>query len=704
MLVPLSSLSFAMKDGLTTESVSVTQQFTNPSSPPSQIIATIPSGAADQSSITLSPQPVGGEKVTLQALQGRKVGDMGFSHGDMLFMAYKLQEPTSAAASTTEAAPSIALPTAVAATPTAAPSTSSGGPSQQAMTKQLKDLSQVKEDTVDAYWRAKDGKIVRGRDSTMCRHGAKGMCDYCTPLEPYDTTYQASQQIKHLSFHAYLRKLQSSNSSAPFSSASYLPPLTPLNYRVAVPCTSGSHPSWPAGICTKCQPSAITLQSQPFRMVDHVEFASPLLIEKFLNAWRRTGKQRFGLLLGRFKPYEKVPMGIRAVVEAIHEVEQEGEVDGLTLGENVKQEEETVRHVAEACASDLQIVGMVFTDLTPQEDDITKIQYKRHAQSFYLSSLETIFAAQQQLLHPTRTRSSPTGTFSSRFATVCLTGSEEGGVDILAFQVTEQAVAMVQADMIEPSVDPGTVRVKREEGARYVPDVFYSYKNEYGIQVKDNAKPCFPVEYLLVNLTHGFPNDPNPLFQNIAFPIENRTGIENQSIEKAIDLLAPVMGSAAGSGGGSMGEAEKAKAEAVLSDWHLLYFFAQCGMFDEAQTKLIARIAVAHETGDHVALDELMNTDSWKTLMTVMQDQANAKDSRPSAFNDGFEEIPAHLLNEINGFSETGAGASSGGGGAGASGGGMDTSAAAGPRTCPHCTFENPPGASDCEICGLPLN
>ena len=108
-----------------------------------------------------------------------------------------------------------------------------------------------------------------------------------------------------------------------------------------------------------------------------------------------------------------------------------------------------------------------------QEDDITKIQYKRRAQSFYLSSLETIFAAHQQLAHPTPTRAAPTGAFSSRFVTVCLTGSEEGGVDILAFQVTEQAVAMVQADMIEASVDPGTVRVKREEGDRYVPDVFY---------------------------------------------------------------------------------------------------------------------------------------------------------------------------------------------------------------------------------------
>lgn len=43
----------------------------------------------------------------------------------------------------------------------------------------------------------------------------------------------------------------------------------------------------------------------------------------------------------------------------------------------------------------------------------------------------------------------------------------------MAFQVTEQAVAMVEADMIEASVDPGIVRVKREEGARYIPDVFH---------------------------------------------------------------------------------------------------------------------------------------------------------------------------------------------------------------------------------------
>jgi nuclear protein localization family protein 4 len=310
------------------------------------------------------------------------------SHGDMLFMSYKpLDTPSSADPSASASAPSAPLPTTDALLP-----------------KQ----PDVKEDEVDTYWRARDGKIVRGRDATMCRHGGKGMCDYCMPVEvrcllklvcrigadflhcssssfpllsftlspsivhsppprsqPYDATYQATHQIKHLSFHAYLRKLTAGTSTNPASSASQLPPLTPLNYRVRVPCTSGGHAPWPAGICSKCQPSAITLQSQPFRAVDHVEFATPRMIESFLDGWRRTGKQRFGVLLGRARPYEKVPMGIRVVVEAIHEVSQEGEVDGLTLGEGVGEEEEIVKNVAGWCQRGLQVVGMVFTDLTP---------------------------------------------------------------------------------------------------------------------------------------------------------------------------------------------------------------------------------------------------------------------------------------------------------------------------------------------------
>jgi len=61
--------------------------------------------------------------------------------------------------------------------------TISGGPDERALTKPLFDLSKIKEMSVDIFWRAKNGKISRNRDEKMCKHGAKGMCDYCMPLE-----------------------------------------------------------------------------------------------------------------------------------------------------------------------------------------------------------------------------------------------------------------------------------------------------------------------------------------------------------------------------------------------------------------------------------------------------------------------------------------------------------------------------------------
>ena len=328
------------------------------------------------------------------------------------------------------------------------------------------------------------------------------MCDYCMPLEPYDTAYHSEHSIKHLSYHAYLKKLTPKTSS---SAAAALPPLTPPDYRVKVPCPTGGHPNWPAGICTACQPSAITLQSQPFRTVDHLEIASMEIVDRFLQAWRVTGLQRFGWLIGRYEAYDKVPMGVKAVVEAIHEPPQEGELDGLSLG-LPWEDEPRVKELARSASTPLQIVGYIFTDLDPTPEDRTKNVYKRHPNSFFLSSLEVIFAAHMQASHPMSSRSSPTGQFSSRLVTAVLTGTEDGAIDVSAYQVSEQAVGMVQADMIEASVDPGTMLVKHESrgedgnDARYVPDVFFRYKNEYGIEVKKSAKPAFPVEYLLVNV------------------------------------------------------------------------------------------------------------------------------------------------------------------------------------------------------------
>ena len=407
------------------------------------------------------------------------LSDVYFSHGDLVFVSYKSVEAP-------ESVPDVPM---ASVQPATAAATAADPPKRV--------WEAVKEDPVDEYWRTRDGKIKRSRDARMCRHTANGMCDYCMPLEPYDAQYQAAQGIKHISYHAHIHKLQPGAATA----ASPLPPLSPLSFKVKSPCPSGNHPPWPAGICTACQPSAITLQPQTFRMVDHVEFSTHKIVEEYLQAWRGSGAQRFGWLIGHYEPYEDVPMGVKAVVEAIHEPPQEGEPDGLSL-HLPWEDEPRIRALAAACAKPLTIVGQIFTDLTPDPDNRSLVLYKRHPQSFFFSGLETIFAAALQQRFPTASKSSSSGSFGSRFVTVVISGDKEGSVALQAYQASEQACAMVDADMIEASVDPGQVRVKDEDQAagRYVPDVFYRFKNQYGIEVKSSAKPCFPVEYLIVNV------------------------------------------------------------------------------------------------------------------------------------------------------------------------------------------------------------
>ncbi|KAF8577856.1 polyubiquitin-tagged protein recognition complex Npl4 component [Ramaria rubella] len=625
---------------------------------------------ADPSTICISERPRGGE-TNINTLMNQSLEVLGLKHGDLIFVSYK---PVSEASSSAPD-PSTSVLTA-----------SNGAVHGTASAKRAWEL--VTEDSVDTFYRQHDGKIPRSRDTRFCKHGINAMCDYCMPLEPYDTEYHTKHNIKHLSFHAYLRKISPPSSAS--SSSVALPPLVPLSYRVKNPCPSGGHSPWPAGICTGCQPSAITLQPQPFRMVDHLEFADRDIIDRFLNAWRRTATQRFGWLIGRYEPYEEVPMGIKAVVEAIHEPSQEGEIDGLSLG-LPWEDEARIRNLASGTSTPLKIVGQIFTDLTPDEEDKTKLIYKRHKSSYFLSSLETIWAAAQQLNNPTTSRSSPTGSFSSRLVTAVLSGTEEGGVDVQAYQVSEQACAMVDADMIEASVEAGIVRVKEEDRevgtARYVPDVFFRYKNEYGLEVKKSAKPCFPVEYLLVNVTHGFPKNPAPLFRSTAFPIENRPGLEDQDIQHVLQELNRIRAfEVVDSGHGMTPEAISSRMRLAhwLSDWHLISFLGTVDFFSPAELSVLVRTASAPDLEDPTVLDALLSTSGWQTLVTIARESAVPQ--RPSGSAPsmplGGDDIPSEMFDQ---FMDGGAGPSSG------------------KTVCPHCTFENEHSGGDCDVCGLPL-
>jgi hypothetical protein len=111
------------------------------------------------------------------------------------------------------------------------------------------------------------------------------------------------------------------------------------------------------------------------------------------------------------------------------------------------------------------------------------------------------------------------------------------------------------------------------------------------------------------------------MFRSVDFPIENRPGLEDASIEKAMSQLAKLGAPDVHDSrqGGRNSDQRKALAK-WLSDWHLIAFLDTSGLFSQEDLHVLLRTATSSDLEDPIVLDKLIGTGSWQTLMTFTRE------------------------------------------------------------------------------------
>ncbi|CAK9299586.1 unnamed protein product [Gordionus sp. m RMFG-2023] len=498
-----------------------------------------------------------------------------------------------------------------------------------------------KEDEIDLRLWVMDGKIKRKPDPKYCHHPKNSKCVHCTQLEPYDENYMKNHipPIKYMSFHSYLRKLMAGDKNKSLI-------LEPIACKIKPGCKE--HKPWPKGICTKCQPNAITLTGQPYRHVDNIVFENSSLVERFLDFWRRTGLQRSAICYGYYTTtngnsadnhdyslnekksndniYSNIPppLSIQAIVCALYEPPQESARDHIEfihdsenmVDDSFNNDETKADYVAEKLG--LRKVGWIFTDLIAKrkmrkdksEGEEGKVSCLRNKDTYFLSASECVIAASNQNLNPNICRLSTNNVYGSKFFTVIVTGDENESIHFEGYQVSEQCCALVRDGCLLPTKEcPELAFVKPSTNIQYVPDVFYKTKDEYGNEVTQQAG-TFPVEFAIINVPASHPLQPVYTFNsdhNIPpFPLENRIKYtdDNQTFYSFAHHVKPYLN-------------DKTKLMKSLNDFHLLIFLANMDILPMRND--MDKLLLALKNKDLAMFEEWCNLDNWLTLQKLIE-------------------------------------------------------------------------------------
>eukprot|EP00923_Selenidium_pygospionis_P056450 GHVN01098507.1.p1 GENE.GHVN01098507.1~~GHVN01098507.1.p1 ORF type:complete len:538 (-),score=68.80 GHVN01098507.1:2104-3717(-) len=353
--------------------------------------------------------------------------------------------------------------------------------------------------------KAEDGMIRE--KSELCLHGPNEMCQRCLPIAPYDREYLKRKKIKHVSFGAYLMQQKSILSTS-------VHVLDEERFKMKLECTK--HAPYPMGICLECRPRNITLKTQDFRMIDHVEFDSANIMNWFIQGWRESGAQQFGYLYGKYEKYAGVPLGWKAVVSLIWTPKQKGNRYKIEF-------EDVPNDVSEiAGLFGLVRVGAIWTDL--HNIGGGKVEHRR-GEGYFLSGAEIMFSAKEQNKNKFETDDSMTGMFGSRYVTAVVSGNKENEIDISCYQISNTGMRLVEDGLIGATERAELLYVKSSDLPS--PSIFFKEMGEGGAECLKEAKMVFPCDYLLVSLSNGFHTEKTALFScERLFPL-HITGVDN---------------------------------------------------------------------------------------------------------------------------------------------------------------------------------
>ncbi|KAH0479446.1 MAG: uncharacterized protein KVP18_003284 [Porospora cf. gigantea A] len=253
------------------------------------------------------------------------------------------------------------------------------------------------------------------------------------------------------------------------------------------------------GQLTKVPPS-VTLRHQKYRHVDHIEFMNVEAMNKFVTHWRydlEMSEQRCGYLYGYYREDPHYPQGIRAVVEAIYEPQQVGEVDTCTVLDD--EFLPTVNTCAEALG--LECVGFIYTQLPGNH----------HA-----TNTEVLRQASLQLEHSSALHY--TGYEHSTFVTVTVSPDTDLGGEPVpnAYMVSDLGMAFYRDglfDKVQPN--PNLMNIKQGAPHELFPKVLESGK-------LIEAGGSFDLDWLLVRVNDSAPKTVNSFFKHNSFPPMNR--------------------------------------------------------------------------------------------------------------------------------------------------------------------------------------